>query len=102
MNGYRGQQINRALNPPQRVAPPNEVLDFVSFLRYLGLILNHVSRKQFWHIKLVALLPRIISDFLWPVQDNQEYNSIPSECGQIYSEQTNCSIDIMCLDHLDK
>jgi hypothetical protein len=43
--------------------PPREVLDFV-------LILNHISRKQFWHIKLVALLSRTISDLLWPVKDN--------------------------------
>ncbi|PNF19778.1 hypothetical protein B7P43_G14745 [Cryptotermes secundus] len=48
-NGYTNRQSQRALNPPLRVAQPNEKPDSVTFLLYVKSIFNPISRVLSQH-----------------------------------------------------
>lgn len=88
-NGYSDQQIHRALNPPVEVYLPNNKPDSVTFLPYIWLIFNHITKVLSWNnTKLVGLLLRKTSGVLHSVSDDLGLNlmrvySIPCECGQV-------------------
>jgi hypothetical protein len=45
-DNYSNQQICRALNPPERMAPPTKDPDLISFLPYLGSAFNCLSHPE--------------------------------------------------------
>jgi hypothetical protein len=69
-NGYTDQRIHRALNPPLRVAQPDEKPESVAFLPNVRPIVNRINRVLYWHIKTMGLPPRKIFSFLQSVKDN--------------------------------
>jgi hypothetical protein len=77
----------------------------VALLPFVNTTFNRISRMLSRHnIKSVGLPPRKIANFLRPVKDDLGLKtpgvySIPCECGQVYIEQTGCSIDTRIKEH---
>jgi hypothetical protein len=103
-NGYSDRHICRALNPPPRVAEPDDKPHSVAFLAHVRTIFNRFSRglsRQ--NITSVGLFPRKISCFLRSVKDKGMKTpgaySILCECYQVYSGQTGHSTDTRMKEH---
>jgi hypothetical protein len=98
-NGYGEKQIFRALNPPTRDPPPREDHTSVSFLPFVDITFNCISRVQSKrNIKTVGLPPRKLSSFLRSVKDHLALKtpgvySIPCDFGKVYIGQTGRSTD---------
>jgi hypothetical protein len=76
-NGYNDQQIHRVLNRHPNISQPDEKLDSVAFLPYVGTIFNRISRVLSRHnIKSVGLPPKKVSAFLQSVKDNLELRTL--------------------------
>jgi transposase len=102
---YSDRQIHRVLNRRPNVSQPNDNLDSVVFLPYVGPIYNRISRVLFRHkVKSVGLSPKKVSSFLRPVKENLGLRTpgvyrIPCECGKVFIRQTGRSVDAILKEH---
>jgi hypothetical protein len=104
-NGYNDWQIHRVLNRHPHLNEPDNKLNSVAFLPFVGTIFDRISRVLAQHIIKSAGLPHTkLFSLLHPVKYNLQLRTpdvwrIPCECGRVYIGQTGCSMDIRLNEH---
>jgi hypothetical protein len=102
---HSDRQIRQVFSPSARVAPALEKPVLVTFLPYMSMTFNCISRLLSRHnIKSVSLLLKKIPSFLRPVKDDLGLKtpgvySAPCKCGQVCIGQTSCSIETRVKEH---